>query len=383
MRLLAVALFAACTPVSEIEMPDDSGLDTGLTPDPECVTAEDCDDGNPCTGEETCSPEGSCVPGEPVVCEAPTTCIVDMGEAVCEVVCDLPRAPVLDVVRPEDALVFSGIDVQTAVIAVDGDPEDAAWADTDTVDLAGESGLVRVLARSLAEDCDPDERFDHIYDVRATYPGAVDSPDDVSIPSDDPAIVGWATSVEDVVYGEAVDKTWRVPDNALGPAEGTSTDVLVLGRGGQVTLAFDPPIADGPGFDLAVFENSFSDGFLELGFIEVSSDGSTFVRFDSAANTPKKVGPFGEVDASSIHGFGGAHRQGFGTPFDLSWLRFHPDARSGQLDLQAVAYVRVVDVVGDGSDLDAFGRPIFDPYPTSGSAGFDLDAVGVLNPAGL
>lgn len=380
MRLFTFVLLASCTPDPEMGPPDDTGL--GPVDEPECIDARECDDGNPCTGEETCSSEGSCVPGVPVACEAPATCIVDMGEAVCAVVCDLPRAPVLDVIRPDDVLVFSGAEVQTAVIAVDDDPDGAEWSDTDTVDLAGESGLVRVLARSLAPDCSPDERFDHVYDVRAAYPGAVGSPDDVSVPSDDPAIVGWATSAADVVYGEDVDETWRVPENALGPAEGTATAVLVLGRGGRATLAFDPPIADGPGFDLAVFENGFSDGFLELGFVEVSSDGSTFVRFDSAANTPDAVESFGEVEAASIHGLAGAHRRGFGTPFDLSWLRFHPLTRSGQLDLAAVSYVRIVDVVGDGSDLDAFGRPIHDPYPTSGSAGFDLDAVGVLNSAG-
>jgi hypothetical protein len=29
--------------------------------------------------------------------------------------------------------------------------------------------------------------------------------------------------------------------------------------------------------------------------------------------------------------------------------------------------------------LDSFGRPIFDPYPTVGSAGFDLDGIAVMN----
>jgi hypothetical protein len=38
-----------------------------------------------------------------------------------------------------------------------------------------------------------------------------------------------------------------------------------------------------------------------------------------------------------------------------------------------------VDIVGDGTALDSFGSPIFDPYPTVGSAGFDLDGVAVMN----
>ncbi|MEM6929524.1 MAG: hypothetical protein AAF602_21470, partial [Myxococcota bacterium] len=116
MRPFALALLAACTPDPTSDLPDDTG--SAPVDDPECVAADDCDDGNPCTGEETCSPDGDCVPGAPVVCEAPATCIVDMGEAECAVVCDLPRAPVLDVIRPDDILVFSGTEVQTAVIAM-------------------------------------------------------------------------------------------------------------------------------------------------------------------------------------------------------------------------------------------------------------------------
>ena len=48
-------------------------------------------------------------------------------------------------------------------------------------------------------------------------------------------------------------------------------------------------------------------------------------------------------------------------------------------------YVRLIDVVGDGSTFDSFPaayggpHPIYDPYPTTGSSGFDLDAVGVIH----
>jgi hypothetical protein len=56
-----------------------------------------------------------------------------------------------------------------------------------------------------------------------------------------------------------------------------------------------------------------------------------------------------------------------------------PEARDGAVDLDNVVYVRVVDVVGDGSATDSFGRVIYDPYPTTGSAGFDLEAIAVLH----
>ena len=258
---------------------------------------------------------------------------------------------------------------------------DATWTDSAEVDLADHTGQIRVLARSSAEGCTPDDLFDHTYDVRSAFPGAAGSDSDDSLDKDDPAFAGWATAVASVTYGEAVDETWRTPAKALGPAAGSSGDVLVLGRGGQATLTFAAPLRDGPGFDLAVFENSFSDTFLDLGFVEVSSDGSTFVRFDSAAHTPDSVDAFGSVDPTTIHGLAGAHRQGKGTPFDLSWLRFHPEVLTGQLDLEAVTHVRIVDAVGDGSDTDSFGRPIHDPYPTTGSAGLDLDAVGAIHAA--
>ena len=54
---------------------------------------------------------------------------------------------------------------------------------------------------------------------------------------------------------------------------------------------------------------------------------------------------------------------------------------SGWVDLARIQYVRIVDVVGAGDVLDSFGAPIYDPTPTFGSGGFDLEAVGVLNAA--
>ena len=41
--------------------------------------------------------------------------------------------------------------------------------------------------------------------------------------------------------------------------------------------------------------------------------------------------------------------------------------------------MRIRDLLGDGSNRDSYGNPIYDPTPTYGTGGFDLDAVGVLN----
>ena len=41
--------------------------------------------------------------------------------------------------------------------------------------------------------------------------------------------------------------------------------------------------------------------------------------------------------------------------------------------------MRIDDITGDGSCVDSAGNPIYDPYPSSESGGFDLNAVGVIN----
>ena len=81
-------------------------------------------------------------------------------------------------------------------------------------------------------------------------------------------------------------------------------------------------------------------------------------------------------DLTNIDGLAGKYRQGWGTGFDLELL-----AGISGLDVFNVGYVRLVDIIGDGSMFDDFSNPIFDPYETVGSAGFDLDAIGVLNSA--
>lgn len=207
------------------------------------------------------------------------------------------------------------------------------------------------------------------------YPPAAGELGTTAVAMDDPALVGWATGVADYAPGDAVDAKWQDTGEALGSAEGTSADVVSLGRGGQLTLTFEDPIRNGIGPDFAVFENSFNDTFLELGFVEVSSDGANFVRFPNDSLTPEPVGVGGSVDPTHLDGFAGKYRQGFGTPFDLEQLI----GASPLLNTGAVTHIRLVDVIGDGSNTDTSGEVIYDPYPTAESAGLDVDAVGVLN----
>jgi hypothetical protein len=212
--------------------------------------------------------------------------------------------------------------------------------------------------------------------VRAAgpYPPAAGKAGSDAISKDDPAFVNWASGYSNITYGTDVDATWKTPAKALGKATTDAFDIVSLGNKGTMTLWFPNPIADGPGADFAVFENSFDDSFLELAYVEVSSDGVNFFRFPSVSLTAAKVGGFGSVDPTNLSGLAGKYRGGYGTPFDLAGL-----AGSPLLDKGNVCFVRIVDIKGDGSEQDSAGRVIYDPYPTIGSAGFDLDAIGVIH----
>jgi|GEM_PF-2050290 len=209
-----------------------------------------------------------------------------------------------------------------------------------------------------------------------SYAPAADVDGSTAIAKDDTAFVGWATSVVSYVPGTYVEDEWRDTSKVLGTPGNDVYDIASLGRAGTISLSFDEAFRNGHGWDFAVFENSFGDGFLELAYVEVSSDGTNFARFPSHSETASAVGPFAtNMDATNIDGLAGKYRLGYGTPFDLSDLIGVSGVEN--VDLNNITQVRLVDIVGDGSALDSDGNIIYDPYPTSGSAGFDLDAIGV------
>lgn len=206
------------------------------------------------------------------------------------------------------------------------------------------------------------------------YAPAAGKPGSTAVSKEDPAITNWATGYLNYVQGADLTDTWKTPEKALGKAVGDSFDIVSLGNGGGITLTFNGSIKNGAGADFAVFENSFSDTFLELGFVEVSSDGSLYFRFPTVSLTPDPVSAFGSLDPTNLNGLAGKYRQGYGTPFDLSAL-----VGTAGLNINDVRYVRIVDVLGNGSELDGLGHKIYDPYKTTQSAGFDLDAIGVIH----
>ena len=220
----------------------------------------------------------------------------------------------------------------------------------------------------------------------AQFAPAAGLPGSTAVPAESPFFTHWASScmVErgpvDIAQPDLGLATVGLPEFALGPA--TETEVVSLGDGGQATLEFDPAIIDHLGADFAVFENAFLPTFLELAFVEVSSDGEYFQRFPAISLTPtdQQVDAFGVVEATQINQLAGKYEQGYGVPFDLANLPPDP-----LVDRQNIRYVRIVDVVGSISpefgSLDSEGNLINEPYPTPfASGGFDLNAVGVLAP---
>jgi len=185
---------------------------------------------------------------------------------------------------------------------------------------------------------------------------------------------GWMnmadTSLGKTIYGNAESATGKADNN-----------VVSLGDGGMATLWFSKPVVNGEGSDFAVFENAFTNEFLELAFVEVSSDSINFYRFPAVSNTQTgiQVETFGTLDATNIHNLAGKYRAFYGVTFDLEELK-----DTIGLDVNHVVAVRLVDVIGsiDSSfcTYDSRGIKINDPWPTPfETGGFDLDAVGVIH----
>ena len=185
------------------------------------------------------------------------------------------------------------------------------------------------------------------------------------------------------------------PYYALGAVSGDNFDIVSLGDmdaaaitnedpPGTITLKLARPVSDLTGADFVVFENGIiaesvtNDGavigqiFGELAYVEVSADGENFTRFPATSLTPAAVNAYGSIDATNVRNLAGKHANAggecWGTPFDLA-----------DVDMDEIQYVRIVDIPGDGTFTDSEDRPIYDPWKTLGSGGFDLEAVGAIS----
>ena len=229
--------------------------------------------------------------------------------------------------------------------------------------------------------------------VWAQFAPAAGQPGTTAMHADSSAFVAWATgcvaepgpmNITNPGAGLA-GQGWPA-SNVIGAPQGTM-GVTCLGDGGMATVTFASPICNRPGPDFAVFENGFENAqaagmyFLELGFVEVSSDGENFFRFPaiSMVQTETQIGGMGCIDPQQIHNFASKYEAMYGTPFDLDEIPDNP-----LLNKNNVTHVRVVDVIGNIDPAyctyDSQGHPVNDPWPTQfASCGMDLDAVGVIH----
>lgn len=218
-----------------------------------------------------------------------------------------------------------------------------------------------------------------------TYSPAAEQPGTTAIYKDSAIFVNWATNskvkrgLQDISNATLGYVNSGDSSSAIGMP--VFNGVVSLGDGGSIICTFQYPIKNEPGFDFAVFENSFDDEFLELAFVEVSSDGVNFVRFPSHSltDTLQQTGTFGLSHATKINNLAGKYRGGYGTPFDLEEL-----VSFTTINTNAITHIKIVDVVGSMNHIyatrDSYGNKINDPWPTPfASGGFDLDAIGVIH----
>ena len=212
-----------------------------------------------------------------------------------------------------------------------------------------------------------------------------------------PLFFGWADAVTSYAPAPEVGVGWVDPALTLGPVTGDAFLVASLGEldadllaenavPGQITLSFHLAIQNLSGADFVVYENAIgtaSNVFAELAYVEVSSDGTHFARFPSRSLTPARVGPYGYVNPTNLLNLAGKHinanGKSWGTPFDLAQLATDASVTGGQVDLDDIRYVRLIDIPGNGSFLDSLGSGIYDAWETFDSGGMDLEAIGVIS----
>ena len=226
------------------------------------------------------------------------------------------------------------------------------------------------------------------------------SGDGIAVHKDSAIIKSWATAAEikrgyiniadtNFTYTESGITSNHAfagnTENALGKADGST---ISLGDGGEIILTFGSPIINSIGPDFVVFENALLTPptqniltFVELAFVEVSSDGEHFFRFPAISEQQyeTQIKTFEAVDYRLYHNFAGIYPVLWGTPFDLDDIE-----NNELLDKQNITHIKIIDCIGtinpEFASYDSQGNIVNDPYPTPfATCGFDLDAVGVIH----
>ncbi|HVW30613.1 MAG TPA: Ig-like domain-containing protein [Polyangiaceae bacterium] len=255
-------------------------------------------------------------------------------------------------------------------------------------------GTVKVFARAVQSGASVGDDYTFVYKLVDAFPPASEKGDCDCVSGESPAIVAWASSVAKTYGGQVSDKFKT--DSLEG--------VCTMGNGGVFDYSFDSPITDGVGADFVVGENGFRNDqsglmFSELFYVEVSSNGVDYLRFDSASLT-KDSGAFLSLDPGQVFGLGSTQVANYGIdyrqPYDLAWLRNKKAVLDGKVDLSAITHVRYIDIPGtdveqtleiDGQsytyypEYDSFGNIIRDAYLTTDSGGADVYTPGALHVA--
>ena len=228
-----------------------------------------------------------------------------------------------------------------------------------------------------------------------SFPPAAGFPGSTAIHADSSVLVDWAIAAhitrgyKNSAFPENGFVDYGVDENATGIPDGNE-GVVSLGDDGYAVLSFNVPIVNGQGPDFAVFENGFRQNdttelaFLELAFVDVSTDGVEYIRFPSISEIPvdTQTDTYENLNARLVHNLAGKYTMFYGTPFDLDDLEGLVAGTS--VNLSEINYIKITALTGsindDFANYDSQGNKINDPYPTPfSSGGFDLDAVGVIN----
>ena len=194
------------------------------------------------------------------------------------------------------------------------------------------------------------------------------------------------------------------PNNVLGAPNGNANpatpnfdehDLLSLGDGGWIVLRLlAHKIVDGPGADLAVFENPVqpagqpTQSFAETAIVSVSNDGVNWSTFPFNFIPP---GPSGSLlDKANYVGFAGVNPTLSSPTNGISPI--DPLVSGGdffdlaQVGLTEARYVKIQDTgtTGPTQTMDVDGDIVDDPgnhftFGDVGSAGFDLDAIAAIH----
>ncbi len=263
--------------------------------------------------------------------------------------------------------------------------------------------------------------------------------------SNDARIVSWATGWQDYIQPDPSsggfshnnsNETDSISNAILGaPTDftlnGTTKHVLSLGHGASITLTFGQAVPRQGGWNFAVFNNAFlstAPGLVNRGggtnyvydgqgtnlvpvargnnfiwtkpaLVDVSSDATNWARFPVTywntdvlfqATVPDSPDHWLSQDVTMIDGLAGKAVLQYGTPFSFSALTNAPQVISGLVNLDNIHYIRLTDVIGDGSTTDQYGNAIYSPYydgtqlpalvatPDSSTDGFCLRGVAIL-----